>query len=226
MYHHLLRDASFWDFLFTVDQGLANDAKAGAVSRRKSWTVRIIPASHGGGEDLPQSYGCALEFLLRAGGLPQADDPAVGEVPRSQGVPGCRGGAGGRHAARAIAPARPGADRVVRRRPAHDRALRTLSWREHFPYTAFWKLARGRFVPSLAVADLPLALWKAFIQRGFSRGLAAITGVSFTDHDHGRPGDQGNFLKDSRPQKMLLEHPGGSDYIWSHSRFLPRVLDS
>lgn len=54
---------------------------------------------------------------------------------------------------------------VDRRTIAHWRTF----WREHVPYTAFWKLARGRFVPSLAVADLPLALWKAFIQRADSR---------------------------------------------------------
>jgi hypothetical protein len=59
--------------------------------------------------------------------------------------------------------------------------------------------------------------------RGFPGGLAAITEVSLTDHDHRRLGDQGDFLKDCGPQKMLVEHPGGADYIWSHSRFFTFV---
>jgi hypothetical protein len=42
-------------------------------------------------------------------------------------------------------------------------------WREHFPQTRFWKLARGRFLPSLAVADLPRVLFEAFIRRADSQ---------------------------------------------------------
>ena len=42
-------------------------------------------------------------------------------------------------------------------------------WREHFPQTPFWKVARGRFLPRLAVANLPRALLDAFLHRGDSR---------------------------------------------------------
>jgi hypothetical protein len=38
-------------------------------------------------------------------------------------------------------------------------------WCEHFPQTPFWKVARSRFVPALAIADLPRALVEAFIHR-------------------------------------------------------------
>ena len=41
-------------------------------------------------------------------------------------------------------------------------------WREHFPQTPFWKVARGRFV-RLAIADLPRALFEAFIHSDDSR---------------------------------------------------------
>jgi predicted DNA-binding transcriptional regulator YafY len=38
-------------------------------------------------------------------------------------------------------------------------------WREQFPQTRFWKVARSRFVPSLAVAGLPRALLEAFLHQ-------------------------------------------------------------
>ena len=38
-----------------------------------------------------------------------------------------------------------------------------------FPQTPFWKVARGRFVPRLAIADLPRALFEAFIHSADSR---------------------------------------------------------
>jgi len=41
-------------------------------------------------------------------------------------------------------------------------------WREHFPQTAFWKVARGRFL-RLGSVDLPRVLFEAFIHRGDSR---------------------------------------------------------
>jgi hypothetical protein len=39
-------------------------------------------------------------------------------------------------------------------------------WNDQFPQTAFWKVARGRFLPQLPIAELPRALWKAFVRRG------------------------------------------------------------
>jgi hypothetical protein len=42
-------------------------------------------------------------------------------------------------------------------------------WHEHFPQTPFWKVARSRFVPQLAVAKLPRALLDAFIHRNDSK---------------------------------------------------------
>jgi hypothetical protein len=37
-------------------------------------------------------------------------------------------------------------------------------WREHFPQTAFWKVARGRWVPPLEIATLPLSLLNAYLR--------------------------------------------------------------
>jgi hypothetical protein len=38
-------------------------------------------------------------------------------------------------------------------------------WQEHFPQTAFWKVARGRLAPSAAMEVLPLSLLNAFLGR-------------------------------------------------------------
>jgi hypothetical protein len=39
-------------------------------------------------------------------------------------------------------------------------------WRDHFPQTPFWKLARARLAPVIDVATIPLALLTAFLGRG------------------------------------------------------------
>jgi hypothetical protein len=39
-------------------------------------------------------------------------------------------------------------------------------WREHFPQTRFWKVARALLVPAVEVAILPLALVQAFLRDG------------------------------------------------------------
>jgi len=95
-------------------------------------------------------------------------------------------------------------------------------WREYFPQTRS-EVKRGRFI-RLAIVDLPRALFETFIHRADSRE----TGSDYWSFSHRSrlrgPGDQGKFLKDSGPQEMLVEPPDGADYIWSHSRFSPRVL--
>jgi len=59
----------------------------------------------------------------------------------------------------------PRAARELSRRFGADR--RTIArwqvlWREHFPETAFWKVARGRLRPGVAMGVLPRSLLEAF----------------------------------------------------------------
>ena len=37
-------------------------------------------------------------------------------------------------------------------------------WREHFPQTPFWKIARARFEPAVEIVSLPYSLVDAFLQ--------------------------------------------------------------
>jgi hypothetical protein len=39
-------------------------------------------------------------------------------------------------------------------------------WQEHFPQMQFWKVARSRLVPTMAIEVLPLSLLDAFLGRG------------------------------------------------------------
>jgi hypothetical protein len=38
-------------------------------------------------------------------------------------------------------------------------------WREHFPQTPFWKVARARLVPVVKIVSLPYSLVDAFLRR-------------------------------------------------------------
>jgi hypothetical protein len=169
MYHDLLRDASFWDFLFRVDQGLANDAKARGCPCGGSLHCANYPRKpSGGGTDLPPSYGCRLSFCCdRDGCRKRTTPPSVRFLGRKVFL-------GAVVVLVAAMRQGPSPRRVRELSKLFDVDRRTIArwrtfWREHFPHTAFWKLARGRFVPSLAVADLPRALLEAFVRRADCR---------------------------------------------------------
>jgi len=169
MYHHLLRDASFWVFLFTVDQGLADDAKARGCSCGGRLHCANYPRKpRGGGTDLPPCYGHRLSFCCeRDGCRKRTTPPSVRFLGRKVYL-------GAVVVLVAAMRHGPSPRRVRELTQLFDTDRRTIArwcifWREHFPQTAFWKLVRGRFVPSLAVADLPLALLKAFLHRADSR---------------------------------------------------------
>jgi hypothetical protein len=56
-------------------------------------------------------------------------------------------------------------------------------WREHFPQTPFWKVARGRFVPAVEIALLPLSLLDALLRgddscQGWERLLRFLSPIT------------------------------------------------
>jgi hypothetical protein len=84
----------------------------------------------------------------------------------------------------------PSARRVRELSQLFDADRRTIArwcvfWREHFPQTPFWKVARGRLVPQVDVADLPRALLAAFLhgngsQEDWKRLLEFLSPITVT----------------------------------------------
>jgi len=169
MYHGLLCNASFWAFLLAVDQDLAATRREQGCScggRLHCANYPRKPCSGCG--NLPKSYGYRLSFCCdRDGCRKRATPPSVRFLGRKVYL-----------AAVVVLVAAmrhgPSARRVRELTDLFDADRHTIArwctfWREHFPQTPFWKVARTRFVPQLAIADLPRALFEAFIHREDSR---------------------------------------------------------
>jgi hypothetical protein len=166
MYHELPRYASFWAFLFSVDQDLAEQARqkkcpCGGCLHRANYARK----PRGGGEDLPQEHGRRLSFCCeREGCRKRVTPPSVRFLGRKVYlgaivilVAAMRQGPSPRRVrelSRLF-----GADR-------HTIARWQVFWREQVPQTPFWKAARGRLVPTAEIIVLPLALLEAFHRTG------------------------------------------------------------
>ena len=169
MYHRLLRNASFWVFLFSVDEELAEAAReAGCQCGGPLHCANYPRKPRGGCENLPESYGYRLSFCCGRDGCRKRT------TPRSVRFLGRKVFLGAVVVLVAAMRQGPSPRRVRELTELFGADRRTIArwctfWREQFPQTPFWKVARGRFVPRLAIADLPRALLEAFIQRKDSR---------------------------------------------------------
>ena len=164
MYHDLPRDASFWTFLFTVDQDLASTARQKACSCGGRLHCADYPRKpRGGGDDLPKEYGYRLSFCCdRDGCRKRVTPPSVRFLGRQVYL----GAvvilvAAMRHG--------PSPRRVRELSQLFGADRRTIArwqtfWREHFPQTPFWKVARGRLVPAIDLVTLPRSLLDAFLR--------------------------------------------------------------
>ena len=169
MYHVLFRDASFWSFLFGVDQELAaTTRKQGCACGGRLHRANYPRKPRGGCENLPGSYGYRLSFCCdRDGCRKRATPPSVRFLGRKVYL----GAVVVLVAAMRQGPS-PRRVRELSRLFEIDR--RTIDrwrvfWHEHFPQTAFWKANLSRLVPKLAIVNLPRALFDAFIHRDDSR---------------------------------------------------------
>ena len=161
MYHDLLRDASFWSFLYAVDQDLAKTAcqkgcRCGGRLHRANY-----PRKPRGGDRLPEEYSRRLSFCCdRDGCRKRVTPPSVRFLGRKVYL-----------AAVVVLVAAmrhgPSPRRVGELARLFGIDRRTISrwqvfWCEHVPQTPFWKVARGRFMPAVDVATLPWSLLEAF----------------------------------------------------------------
>ena len=164
MYHNLPRDASFWRFFFRstkISPRVPGRRRAPAAGGCTGPTIPRKP--RGGPDDLPEEYGCRLSFCCdRDGCRKRMTPPSVRFLGRKVYL-----GA----VVVLVAAMRQGPS------PRRVRELSKLSapiggpsldggssGDEHFPQTPFWKVARGRLVPAVEIADLPRSLLEAFVR--------------------------------------------------------------
>lgn len=183
MYHNLPRDASFWAFLFSIDQDLANSTRQKACPCGGRLHCANYPRKpRGGGDALPEQYDYRLSFCCdRDGCRKRATPPSVRFLGRKVYL----GAVVILVAAMRQGPA-PRRVRELSRLFGADR--RTIArwqvfWREHVPQTPFWKVARGRLVPAVEIAILPLSLLEAFLRgddpcQGWGRLLRFLSPIT------------------------------------------------
>ena len=169
MYHKLLFDATFWTFLFTIDQDLAEESRqrkcpaCGCCLHRANY-----PRKPRGPRDLPDEYRFRLSFCCAGDGCrKRVTPPSVRFLGRKVYlgaivilVSAMRQG--------------PTPRRVEELTKLFQVDRRTLYrwrdfWNEHFPRTTFWKVARARLVPVLEIVDLPRSVWEAFVRAADDR---------------------------------------------------------
>ena len=161
MYHELPRDASFWPFLFSIDQDLAETTRQKACPCGGRLHRANFPRKPRGSDALPEQYRYRLSFCCdRDGCRKRSTPPSVRFLGRKVYlgavvilVSAMRQGASPR--------------RVRELSTLFGADRRTIArwqtfWREYFPQTPFWKVARGRLVPAVQIVSLPLSLLKAF----------------------------------------------------------------
>ncbi len=164
MYHNLPCDASFWAFLLSIDQDLAESAREKACPCGGRLHSAKYPRKPRGDDNLPEEYGYRLSFCCeRDGCRKRVTPPSVRFLGRKVYlgavvilVAAMRQGASPRRV-RELSQLF-GADRqtIVRWQ---------VFWQEHFPQTRFWKVARSRLVPAVVIEILPLSLLDAFLGR-------------------------------------------------------------
>jgi len=183
MYHGLLRDASFWVFLFGVDLDLAETVR----KERCPCGGRLDRANYprkprGGPGDLPEAYRRRLSFCCdREGCRKRVTPPSV----RFLGPKVYLGAVVVLVAAMRQGPS-PRRVRELTRLFGADR--RTIArwqvfWREQVPQMPFWKVARGRVVPAVEIATLPRSLVEALLrtddeQQGWERLLRFLSPIT------------------------------------------------
>ncbi len=165
MYHDLPRTASFWSFLLAVDEDLAEETrKQGCLCGGRLHCANYPRKPRGAGLELTEFQRLRLSFCCdRDGCRKRATPPSERFLGRKVYL-----------AAIVILVS------AMRQGPS-PRRVRELSkrfdadestivrwqtfWREHFPQTPFWKVARAGFVTLGEIVSLPYSLVDAFLSR-------------------------------------------------------------
>jgi len=157
MYHDLPRGASFWRFLFSVDQDLAANVRNKGCACGGRLHAAHYPRKPRGVDHLPEPYTRRLSFCCDKDGCrKRVTPPSVRFLGRKVYL-----GA----VVVLVAAMRQGATpRRVRELTRHFGAdRRTIArwqvfWREQFPNTPFWRVARAQVALLTDLVDYPLSI--------------------------------------------------------------------
>lgn len=184
MYHKLLRDATFWSFLFTIDQDLARECrKQTCPCGGRLHSANYLRKARGGPANLPDEYSRRLSFCCNQDGCrKRMTPPSVRFLGRKVYL-------GAVVILVAAMRQGPSPQRVRRLSELFDADRRTIArwqvfWREHFPNTEFWWVARSRLAP-LEGGSLPRALLEAFVhtkddREGWSKLLRFLSPITLS----------------------------------------------
>jgi hypothetical protein len=162
MYHQWPSGATFWLFLLSVDQDLAQSARDKACPCGGRLHRAHYPRKPRGAEDLPKDYVYRFSFCCaRDGCRKRVTPPSVRFLGRKVYlfaivvlVSAMRQG--------------PSPRRVHELSQLFGADRRTIArwqvfWREQVPQTPFWKVARGRLPATAENVILPRSLLEAFL---------------------------------------------------------------
>ncbi|HJT78869.1 MAG TPA: hypothetical protein VJ739_16855 [Gemmataceae bacterium] len=165
MYHDWPRGASFWLFLVSVDQDLAQSARAKCCACGGRLHRADYPRKPRGADNLPPDYRYRFSFCCdREGCRKRVTPPSVRFLGRKVYlfavvvlVSAMRQG--------------PSPRRVHELSQLFGADRRTIArwqifWQEHVPQSPFWKIARGRLPVSAETLTLPRSLLEAFLGGG------------------------------------------------------------
>lgn len=164
MYHELPCGATFWAFLFSIDQDLARSAQGkGCGCGGRLHCANYPRKPRGSADDLAKVAGYRLSFCCdREGCRKRLTPPSVRFLGRKVYlaavvvvVSAMRQG--------------PTPRRVRELSSLFGADRRTIArwqgfWRDHFPQTPFWKVACGRLRPTADVVILPRSLLEVFLR--------------------------------------------------------------
>ena len=185
MDHRLLQSVSFWTFLFSIDKQFATAAcQAGCPCGGRLHRADFPRKPRGGPKGLPREYTYRLSYCCNRDGCRKRVTPqSVRFLGRKVYfaavivlVAAMRQG--------------PTPRRVRELTRLFDVDSRTIArwqvfWREQFPRTSFWRVARGQLALLVELADLPLTLLTAFfrdgdLQESWGRLLSFLSPITIT----------------------------------------------
>jgi hypothetical protein len=182
----LLRSGTFWSFLSSIDKDVAECTRQKGCSCGGRLHCANYPrAPRGGPGDLPEEYNFRFSFCCdRDGCRKRVTPPSVRFLGRKVylGV-----------VVILISAMRQGPTprRVRELSRFFDVDVTTITrwqafWRDNVSQTPFWKVSRGRLVPIVEIAALPLSLLEAFLRtddpyQGWARLLRFLSPITIRE---------------------------------------------